>query len=300
MTAILSEKSTLHALATRFSDEELHTTIQFAILTLVVFPFLPDRTVPLLGTEALNPRTVWRMVVLISAVSFAGYVLMKGLGARRGIGLTGLLGGLVSSTAVTVSFARRSRETPSLARPFALSAVLAGAVAAIRVLLLVGVVNPALLPHVAPTVGAVGAAGALAAAALYLGDRGRVKDGVELRNPLRLAPVLRFGLLFAVILFAADLARQSSSTGSLFLTGALAGIASLDAIALSMAHLAGDAARHASAATTILLAVFASLLFKTVIALVSGERRFGRTVAAAFGAMAMAGGAAFWASRLAG
>ncbi|MCI0587600.1 MAG: DUF4010 domain-containing protein [Planctomycetes bacterium] len=289
VTALLSEKMKLHALAARLSDIDLNATIRFAILALVVLPLLPDRAYPFLGTEVLNPRSLWWMVLLISAISFAGYLLMKWFGAGRGIALTGLVGGLASSTAVTASMARRSRETPGLGRSFALAVVLSWSVAAIRVLFLVAIVERRILPLLAPALGASAAAGLLATAVLHLRGRDSVPNDFQLPNPFRLGPALRFGVLFAAILFLCDLAKGRASDVGLYATGLLAGMADLDAITLSMAHLGGEPGNLATAAATILLAFLSNTLFKTSVAALAGEPRFAKTVAAVCAAMAAAG-----------
>jgi len=294
VTALLSEKTKLHGLAARLSEGELNATIRFAILALVVLPLLPDRAYPFLGTEVLNPRRVWWMVLLISAVSFAGYLLMNRAGPRRGIALTGIVGGLVSSTAVTMAFARRSRESPSLGGPFALAVVLSWSVAALRILFLVAIVDHRLLPSLAPAIGATALAGLAGAGTLYLRGRDAVGDGFDVRNPFRLAPALRFGLLFAVVLLVSDLARKGASGQGLYATGLLAGMAELDAITLSMAHLAGEPGQLGPAAATILIAYIANTVFKTVIAAIAGEPRFGKRIAAVCAGMAVAGTIGIW------
>ena len=289
VTFLLSEKTKLHAFAARLSETDLNATIRFALLALVVLPLLPDRAYPFLGTEVLNPRRLWWMVLLISAISFAGYLLMKGFGARRGITLTGIVGGLASSTAVTVSMARRSRETPGLGRSFALAVTLSWSVAAIRVLFLVAIVERRLLPLLAPALGASAVAGLAATVVLHFRNRDLVANDFQLPNPFRLGPALRFGLLFAAILLVCELAKRGASEEGLYATGLLAGMAELDAITLSMAHLGGEPGHLASAAATILLAFLSNTLFKTTVAGLAGEPRFGKTVAAVCAAMAAAG-----------
>ncbi|HET6204132.1 MAG TPA: DUF4010 domain-containing protein [Planctomycetota bacterium] len=294
VTALLSEKTKLHGLAARLSETDLNATIRFALLALVVLPLLPDRAYPFLGTEVLNPRSVWWMVLLISAISFSGYLLMKWLGTRRGIALTGVVGGLASSTAVTVSMARRSREKPALGRSFALAVVLSWSVAALRVLLLVAVVQPRMLHLLAPALVATAAAGFAVTAVLYFTGRDLAGNTLEVPNPFRLGPALRFGLLFAVILFVSDLARKGASDEGLYATGLLGGIAELDAITLSMAHLADEPGHLGPAAATVLIAYLFNTVVKTAIAALAGEPRFSRTVAAGCAAMAVAGTLGLW------
>jgi uncharacterized membrane protein (DUF4010 family) len=274
---LLSEKPALHAFARRLSDEDLHATLRFGILALVILPLLPDRTYPLLGTDVLNPKRIWLMVVLISAVSFTGYVFVKGLGAGRGLELSGLLGGIVSSTATTLALTRRSKETPALARSCATGVLLAYAVMAVRILFLLAVVRPSLLSEVArPLLGLGG--GALVAAALLrrAGPAGGAAMPVQVRNPFRLAPAIRFGLLFAVVLFVIDAVQDETSRAGLLATSLLAGAIDADAVALSVAQLQDAASRLA--APSVFAAVLSNTALKTAAAVFFGDRAFGRKV----------------------
>ena len=140
--ALLSLKTTLHDLSRRISQQDIYATLKFAIITVIILPLLPNRTYGPL--DVLNPQQIWLMVVFISGISFCGYVLIKLVGPRQGIGLTGLLGGLVSSTAVTLSFSQRSQKASHLARPFTLAITVASTTMFIRVLFEAFVLNPAL------------------------------------------------------------------------------------------------------------------------------------------------------------
>jgi len=290
VTLLLSEKPALHAFAKRLSDEDLHATLRFAILALVVLPLIPNETFPLLGTNVLNPKTIWLMVVFISAVSFAGYLLIKWLGPGRGLEVTGLLGGLVSSTATTLSLTRRSREVPELARPCATGILLAYSVMAVRILLLVAVVRPGLLGEVGGPIAGMGL-GALAAAALSRRGSAAAETAkaVSVSNPFRLSPALRFGLLFAAVVFALDLVQQKASGAGFIATSLVAGALDADAVALSVAQLSDGLG--ASAAGAIFAAAVSNTLLKTAAALFFGDRTLGRLVL--LGAFAtLAGGAA--------
>src|SRR5512139_1393229 len=159
-TFLLSAKPMLHPLVRRVSPGDVTSTLEFLIVAVVILPLLPARAYGPFGV--LNPRQIGALMVLISGLSFAGYVAIRLLGARRGLGVTGLVGGLVSSTAVTLSMAGRARERPDIADSAALAVMLASTVMFARVLVIVAVVNPALRAHVAlPMLG--GVAGGLVA-----------------------------------------------------------------------------------------------------------------------------------------
>ncbi len=232
-------KPQLHRLAQRISSEDLYATLKFAIISLIVLPVLPNQTYGPPPFDAFNPYRTWLMVVFISGISFLGYVLIKVIGSRRGIGLTGLLGGLVSSTAVTVSFSERSQDHPDLARPFALAITLAWTMMFGRVIVEVAVLNQALLEALWLPMTAGMAAGLVFCAYYYLSQRTDEGSDVALANPFELGPAIKFGILYAVILVVAKAARFYFQDAGLYAAAVVAGLADVDAITLSMAELAG-------------------------------------------------------------
>jgi uncharacterized membrane protein (DUF4010 family) len=288
--ALLSAKPALHPLVSRISARDLAAAMRFLIVAVVLLPLLPDRTYGPL--DVLNPFRIGALVVLISALSFAGYAAVRFLGPERGLGLTGLAGGLVSSTAVTLAMAGRARASPELARPAAAAAVLASTVMFARVLVLVWAANASLLPAVAPPVAAAGLGSAVAALVLWPRARGeRLRGGaIVVQNPFELGSALRFALLFAGVLIASKAASSWLGTGGTYLAGVVAGGTDVDAITLSMAHLAGTQITLRVAATTVFLGVASNTLVKGTMAVVAGGPGFGRRVLAAQ-AMALAAGA---------
>ena len=282
-TFLLSAKPTLHPLVKRISAEDVAGTIKFLLVAVVVLPLLPDQAY---GPFAvLNPFQVGVLMVLISGLSFAGYVAIRLFGARRGLGLTGALGGLVSSTAVTLSMARRAKEHPEIADSAALAVMLASTVMFARVFVIVAVVNPALRGEVLFPM-ALGTAGGIAAClALWLRS-GRAKPGAQeiaFSNPFDLTAALEFALLFAVILLGSKAATTYLGTAGTYGAGLVAGATDVDAITLSMAKLAGDGGQlsHRVAATTIFLGTASNTLVKGIMAGVAGGWQFGRRVLAA-------------------
>jgi uncharacterized membrane protein (DUF4010 family) len=278
-TFLLSAKPTLHPLVQRLSSEDVAGTLKFLIVAVVVLPLLPDRAFGPL--EVLNPFQVGVLMVLISGLSFAGYAAIRLLGPRRGLGLTGLMGGLVSSTAVTLSMARRARERPDIAESAALAVMLASTVMFARVFVIVAVVNPTLRGEVLFPMGFATAAGAAACLALWLRS-GRAKPGAQeiaFSNPFDLTAALEFALLFAVILLGSKAATTYLGTVGTYGAGLVAGTTDVDAITLSMAKLAdGRALSHGVAATTIFLGTASNTLVKGIMAGVAGGWRFGRRV----------------------
>lgn len=281
---ILALKPTLHGLARSMSPADLRATLEFALISAVVLPILPDmRYGPF---DVLNPREIWLLVVLVSALSFFGYLLIKLLGPQRGLGIVGLLGGLVSSTAVTLSFSGRSKDELELAQPLGIGITLASTVLFPRVILEIFAVNVDLLPLVGVPLIAMLAAGLLGAAVSWRAARqGESTSGQEvtLRNPLRLSVAIGFGLLFAFVLLAVRAAREYFGDAGVYVASGLAGLADVDAITLSASDLSnkGQLAPRV-AANSILLAVLANTASKAALASVLGSRSMRRTILRVF------------------
>ncbi len=288
-TLLLSAKPVLHPFVSRVSRTDVTAALKFLIVAVVVLPLLPDRAFGPYG--ALNPRSLGWMVVLISGISFVGYAAVRLLGPERGLGLTGLVGGLASSTAVTLSMSARAREKPALAAPCALAVVAASTVMCARVAVLVGVLNAALLAPLIPPLLGMGLGGL--GAWLWLRRRPSAAGGGELQiaNPFELSTAFKFGLFFAVVLVGSRLAADKLGAGGVYVAGVLAGTTDVDTIALSMAELAGQSVALQVGATAVALALFSHTVVKGALAALLGGAAFGRTVALAFGAM-VAGGLA--------
>jgi uncharacterized membrane protein (DUF4010 family) len=207
------------------------------------------------------------MVVLISGLNFASYVLVKVLGQEHGIPVTGILGGLVSSTAVTLGFSQRSRHEPERSSSFALGILVAWTIMFFRVLIAVAVINPGLARRLGMGIGIMGAVSLLSCAFLYTrresGEKASVKSG---SNPFELGEAVKFGLLFGLVTVVAKAAQVYLGSAGLYIAGAVAGLTDVDAIALSMANLAGQADMVGVAARTILIAIMANTLTKTSMA----------------------------------
>lgn len=287
----LTLKPQLHLLAQRVSSEDLYATLKFAVISLIILPVLPNQTYGPPPFDAFNPYKTWLMVVFISGISFLGYVLIKVVGPRRGVGLTGLLGGLVSSTAVTLSFSQRSQEEHNLGRPFALAITLAWTVMFGRVVVEVAVLNHELLRLVWMPMAAAMAAGLVFCAIYYFAQRPDQESDVKLSNPFELGPAIKFGILYAVILIAAKAAQYYFQDTGLYVASILAGVADVDAITLSMAELAGapGGVAPSTAAVAVVLAVVSNTVVKGGIALGVGSQMLRRVLWLPFVAMLVTG-----------
>jgi len=269
---VLALKGWLHGLARRIETADVEATLKFAIVTVIILPLVPNENFGPPPLDVINPYKIWWMVVLISGLNFASYILVKVVGTEHGIGLTGLLGGLVSSTAVTLGFAQRSRGEPEQAPALALGILLAWTVMFFRVVLLAAVVAPALALKLGPGLGVLGV---LSLAIVFvLRRRQRAAQRAELsagQNPFELGAAIRFGLLFGVVTFVAKAAQVSLGDAGLYLAAFVAGLTDVDAIALSMANLAsGDPGSSGVAARAILISVLSNTLAKGSMAVFMG------------------------------
>ena len=261
---VLALKEWLHRLSARIESADVEATLKFAIVSIIILPLVPDENFGPPPLDVINPYKIWLMVALISGLNFASYLLVKVVGAEHGIGLTGLLGGLVSSTAVTLGFAQRSRQQPGQSSPLALGILVAWTVMFFRVVLLVAAVDRGLVPRIGFAMAAFGLPSLAICWLLWRRQRSQETASVSAgQNPFELGEAIRFGLLFGVITFAAKAAQVYLGDAGLYLAGAIAGLTDVDAIALSMAQLALSDARSADpAALTIVIAVAANTLFK--------------------------------------
>lgn len=272
-TGLLSFKREMHNLARNLSSQDLYSTLKFAAITAIILPILPDRSFGPPPFDALNPYKIWLMVVFISAISFLGYILMKVLNVRHGIALTGLLGGLVSSTAVSLSFGRRSKEEPELSPHFAIAITIAWSIMFLRVLVQIGALNLPLL-HILwiPLL-----AGAIVLAAyatlVFLRRKDDNTQEVSLVNPFELRPALTFGAIYALILLVSRTAQIYFGEIGIYVSSVLAGFADVNAITLSMAELSrGESGISLDvAAEAVILAVLSNTIVRTIMVYTTGS-----------------------------
>lgn len=287
-TLLLASKQPLHAfIREHIGREEMLAVAKFALVALVVYPLLPDQGFTPLR---INPRQIWFMVVLVTAISFFGYFGVRIAGPARGILITALFGGMVSSTAVTLAFARLSRERPEISPPLAGGIVLAGTVMFLRQLVEVAVVNTSLLPAVGALMLPVGLVGAW-----FLRRNDWTPAGMELplANPFEIATALKFGALYGAVLAVVQFAMLTFGTAGVYGAALLSGLAEVDAPTLSLLGLSrGGVVPAGVAAVGILAAGLGNTAAKLGAAMVLGSRSLARPALWAMGSMLIAGLAA--------
>lgn len=282
-TAVLSFKGELHGFVERISREDIVATLKFAIITAIILPVLPNQSFWAAPFDVINPYKIWLMVVLISGISFLGYILIKIVGSKQGIGLTGLLGGLVSSTAVTLSFSQRSQKNGEMAKPFALAIMIGWTVMFARVLVEVAATNMPLLRVVWLPIVAAGGVGLAYGIYLYLAPHPTEKEEVAVSNPFELGPAITFGLLYGLILLVARAAQFYFGDTGVYLSSIVSGLADVDAITLSVAELSNQGSlESATAARAIVFAAMSNTVVKGGIVLSSGSVALRRVVLPGF------------------
>ncbi len=282
---LLTLKTPLHRIAGSVSEVEILSILKFAVVAVVLLPLLPTTAVD--PWQAVVPRTVGWVVVILCAVSLLGYLLVRLLGSRAGWALAGLLGGLVSSTAVTLSFASRARETPALTRSLTVGILLASSILYARGLFLIVVFDPPLAWFLLPRLLALFVV-SLAFAGLYFRSApDEETSAVQIQNPVELGRAFTLAALFAGILLMARVAEDRLGTQGLWATGAVGGLLDVDSVAVAVARMRAQQIVPVEAAGGAwLLATMTNLLVKGGVVLAVGGRTLFRRIGPAFGAVA--------------
>lgn len=288
-TALLYFKAELHGAIQRLSRQDLMSFLQFAVITLIVLPVLPDQSYGPYG--ALNPYRIWLLVVLIAGVSLCGYAALRIAGPDHATPLLGILGGLVSSTATTLVFSRHVRSDAKAVPVAAMVILIANTVVLVRLCVIAAIVSPGVLPQLLPVLGVGALAGALLPLRSWRNLRNAQAPAMEMKNPAELMAALGFGLLYATVLVASAWMNDHVGTQGVYGLAVVSGLTDVDAITLSALHLLEGGSLRASETVRVLtLAYCANLLLKFLIVLSVGGRplamRVGLGFLTVFGALA--------------
>lgn len=286
VTWILATRKITHRYVEAISETDLLDTLKMGLIALVIYPFLPDE--PLDPLQILNPRQIWLMVVLVSLIGYVGYVLIRILGTERGLSLTGVLGGLVSSTAVTTAMAAEVREQKEIISSAVFATTIASCTMFPRILFIVLIVNKEIFFSLLPHLGSMTIVG-VTMAILLLRKNQFLEKNVALKDPFRILPALKFGVFFAFVLLASKLASLYFGDAGTYAASLIAGLADVDAITLSMATLAKSTLSADIAVTAITLAAITNTIVKLSIAYILGTREFGNRIAMIFLPMTIVG-----------
>jgi len=279
----------------RLSDRDVRAFMQFIVVWLVVLPILPDQTYGPYGV--LNPRQIWLMVVLIVGLNVAGYAAFRVMGARAGTLLAGVLGGTISSTATTMSYARQSRAQDGTSRTAAVVVWIASGIVFVRILLEISAVAPEFVPVAAGPIGVLIVVFAVTALAVWRSATDSSHNPLDPENPSELKAALLFGALYAVILFAIAAAEDLLGNPGLFLTATVSGLTDIDAITLSTSRLVHtEVIAQSTGWRLILVAAMSNIVFKFGLAVSLGSREMARRLGMWFSVAIGVGVAliAFW------
>lgn len=293
VAVLLQAKIPLHTFVKRLGEDDLRAIMRFALITLVILPVLPDRGFGPYGV--LNPHHIWLMVVLIVGITLAGYAAVKFTHRSASVLLVGLLGGVISSTATTVAYSRRSTEDPAAIRGSTLVIALASTVVFVRVLVELGTVAYRHFWHIAPPIivmFVVGLALSTAMALRSMRDRGTIPTP---ENPAEIRPAVLFGLLYAGVLLAVAWASDTLGNRGIYVIAAISGLTDMDAITLSTSRLvASGTLEPRTAWHAIIIASMSNLAFKLAVVASLGGRALLWRIAAMFSVLMCTGAALLW------
>jgi uncharacterized membrane protein (DUF4010 family) len=270
LTVALAYKVRLHQAVGKLDEKEVHAIIQFVIMAALVLPLLPDEDYGPDGV--LNPWKIGLMIVLLTGLNFTGYLLGKFIDSGKSIILTGILGGLVSSTAVTWHFSRQSKEGKGSAEYQAVAIITASSIMFLRIAFLLYFLNRELFFETVYGMVIVTAVG-IGIGYLIIRKSGKSSktDGMVSKNPLNLLDALKFGAIYVTILLLVGLAKEYMGTGAIFAVSAVSGLADVDAVVISMANLGGSTLDIGVALTGVIIAAASNTLVKYGMCLAFGS-----------------------------
>ncbi|HTL57857.1 MAG TPA: MgtC/SapB family protein [Candidatus Limnocylindrales bacterium] len=293
VAVLLHLKPEMHRFVRRMGNKDFKSVMQFVLITVVILPVLPNKGYG--PYQALNPFKIWLLVVFIVAMRLAGYVAYKFLGTRGGSFVSALLGGLISSTATTVSHARQARQAAQQTSTAAQVIMAASAVVFIRLLIIIAIVAPSLFLGLSAPLSVMLGATALITIGLWMVQHKDSVPAAEQENPSELKPALVFAFIFALVQLGVAAGKQYFGASGLYVVAFLSGLPDVDAIALSTLQLAqGNQLGLDMAWRMIVVGTLANFLFKAAIVAVLGNRRLLAKIAVPFGLTLAAGTLLLW------
>lgn len=286
ITLILSVKQHLHEFIHKYiGEEDIIAVVKFLIVTVVLYSILPNKSYTSL---LINPKSIWLMVVLISSISFVAYFTVKIFGTNKGIMVTAFLGGLISSTAVTLAFSKRSKEKPAISESLSYGIILASIIMFLRQLIIVLILYPRLSEHFAVFAISLFIVGVV----IIVVGLGKKEKGVEVQfsNPYELSSALMFGFFYALVLVLSRIANNNFGSAGVYVLGFISGAADVDPITISMSQLS----KHSSipidvALTTIMIASITNTVFKGILSSIFGTKKLYINVWKAFSILSAVG-----------
>ena len=287
VVTLLSLKTTFNTFIKNITSEELFAFIKFSIIALLILPFLPNQDY---GPEGLlNPFEIGAIIVIVSFLNFIGYFLVKYVGSKRGILLTAILGGLISSTAVSWIYASRSKESPELSKQYAAGIIIASAIMFPRLAILAYIFNSAILSYLVIPFTILTLICLISALVFIKKNTDVPKTAINLGNPLNIWNALGFGGIYVVILFAVFYGNQFFGESGLYYSALIAGLADTDAITISMAKFGSLEEKLTLATNVIITATISNMIVKLGITYFKGSKKTGKLVMLIFGTVVIVG-----------
>jgi len=292
LVTLLHFKDDLHKIAKKIKDIELISTLQFIFIAFIVLRILPNETFG--PFEFFNPFFVWLMVVFIYAIYFVSYIGIKLFGAKYGITLTGFFAGLISSTALTLSFSEQSKRNKSVINPYVLAIIIAQCGMLMRVIIEISVINPSLLIKIVPPFLIMFIIGIFFI--LYFNFKSKkdtdenLAESVELENPFKLWPAIQFATIFASILLLGKLANHFFGDSGIYALSFITGFFDVNAITISLSNFANQGMEEHIAIKGIMIAVFTNTIFKSLLFFTLGARKPAKKLIISFSTMVIISG----------
>ena len=230
-TLLLSEKSEIEKYVEKLDKSEFLAVLKFLLLTIIILPALPDKEYTQFN---LNPTHIWQIVIMVSAIGFVGYFLMKKFGSRAGLSISGLLGGVVSSTAVSIAVGNIAKRQPEQSRNALQSSMFASSIMYIRILIIIWIINPAVIFNLWWKLVALGIIGVLLSVGIGLKSNAAGEQFSTLQNPFELKPAVMFAVLFVVLSVITVLVKKFFGTGGILTLSAIVGVTDIDPFILSL------------------------------------------------------------------
>lgn len=287
IVTLLSLKTTFRSFIKNITSEELFAFIKFSIISLLILPFLPNQNYG--PQDLLNPFEIGTIVVIISFINFIGYFLVKYRGAKKGILLTAILGGMVSSTAVTWMYASRSKETPGLSKKYAAGIIIATGIMFVRLIVIASIFNKAILGYIIIPFGLLTIICTISSIILIKKPGEEPNSEINIGNPLNIISAIGFGLLYVIILYVVHYSNKIFGDTGLYYSAIVAGLADTDAITISLAKFYLGTDKLQLATFVIITAALSNLIVKLIITMIRGSNSTKKIVAYAFGLILLIG-----------
>ncbi len=289
IVVLLSLKGKFQFIVGQITQEEIYAFVRYVVIALLILPFLPNEIFGYF--QVLNPREIGWIIVLVSGIQFLGYILSKYLGSKKGIILTGIFGGLVSSTIVTWTFSKKSKENPSYSDSYALAIFSAATVMVIRVVVLVYIFNKSMLSNLLLPLFLVFFTAVTVTFIFFKKQQTNksFKEKIKLGNPLSIKDAVFFGFLYSGILLLVSYASSKYGSAGIYISSAISALTDIDAIAISVSKLGGTSIELLTAQNAILLATLSNTVVKIGIALWEGSKDLKKNVIFGYGLIFIAG-----------